>query len=151
MVAQHREDEIRKSKDVHLLPRYAAGHFEGEVETYTPDQKMVGTTKIRWRHEPHTQYRCSQNLQLSGALNREIRMERTRHENHHFYEDGFYGNAVSFGRALFWRGNIKGETVRIIGRDFQLDGGDMAVAWEFWRADTLENVVHGVLKWTPDA
>jgi hypothetical protein len=149
LIARHREDEITRSKDVHILPRKTAGVFRGELETYTPDQKLVGMTTVNWDHMPVTQYRCVQDMKLSGAMTRSVRMERTRHENHHFFEDGLWGNGIGFGRAMFWRGNFKSETTRLVGRDFQLDDGSLAVVWELWRADQLEHVLHGVLKFEP--
>lgn len=146
MIAVHREDEIRRSKDVHILPPNEAGVYEGELETYTPNQEMVGTTKVEWKHTPHGRYRCTQDVKLSGAYARSFCMTRTRHENHHFYEDGLWGNGIGFGRALFWRGNFNGETTRLIGRDYQLPDGTLALVWEMWRADQLEYVMHGVVK-----
>jgi hypothetical protein len=141
----HREEEIVHSKDVHILPT-KAGSFVGALETYTPDQKLVGSTQVAWNHSPLTRYRALQEVKLTGAIERSFRTERTRHENHHFFEDGFWGNGLSFGRALFWRGNFKAETTRLIGRDYQLDDGSLALVWEMWRADQLEYVMHGVVK-----
>jgi hypothetical protein len=141
----HREEEIARSKDVHVLPTQR-GTFVGELETFTPDQKLVGKTQVAWTHEPVTRYRAVQDVKLTGAMQRGFRAERTRHENHHFFEDGFWGNGISFGRALFWRGNFKSETTRLIGRDYQLDDGSLALVWEMWRADQLEYVMHGVVR-----
>ncbi len=149
VIAEHREDEIRRVKDVHILPPTTAGVFRGELETYRPDQTLVGNTTVEWVHTPHSRYRMTQDMTLSGAVQRHVKIERTRHENHHFFEDGLWGNGIGFGRALFWRGNFTSETTRLIGRDFQLPDGSIAVVWELWRADTLEQVLHGVLRFEP--
>ncbi len=145
----YRLDEIKRRHEVHLLPRSTPGTFRGKLETYTPDQKCIGETTVEWKHIPHTQYTCRQEMTLSGAYERQVNIERSRHENHHFFEDGFWGNAIGYGRALFWTGHFRGETTRLKGRDFQLDNHSRGVVWEFFRADTLEYVMHGVLDFEP--
>ena len=150
MIEEHRNHEIAIAKNPHILERRATGTFHGKLETFTPDQKMVGETEVTWKHNPITQYRQEMNLTMTGAYERECRIERNRHENRYWFEDGFWGNGIAYGRAHFWRGNFKGETTRLIARDFKLEDGSLAVVWEAYRADTLEYVMHGVLKWTAD-
>ncbi len=148
-VDAHRKDEIARSNDVHLLPPTRAGIYTGELETYTPDQRLVGMTQVRWEHLPETRSRCRQKVSLSGAYQRHFVVERTRHENHAFFAEGLWGNGISFGRALFWRGNFTSETTRLIGRDYLLGDDSLALVWEMWRADQLEYVMHGVVRFVP--
>ena len=47
-----------------------------------------------------------------------------------------------------YRGELETDTPdqKLVGRDFQLEDGSLALVWEMWRADQLGYVLHGVLK-----
>ena len=61
------------------LPTKARGAWRGEVEVYTADQKLAGTSEVTVEHEPMPDLlRSSATVTWSGVLNRSYRFDRIR-------------------------------------------------------------------------
>lgn len=139
----------------YLLPKRARGAFRGEVEVYSGGQEKLGRAAVTMTHAPLGLARSETTLTIDGSVTslsgRALRFVRTRHENQHFFEGpDVFGNAIGYGRALYTTQHVRGEALRIRGREFILDDRfTMSVVWEVFRADRLEHVVHGVLSWEP--
>ncbi len=90
----------------------------------------------------------------AGALERSYTFERVRDGARTQYEGPeVFGNATSYGRALFTSQHLVGADARgvekIKGREVLIDSGtrDLAVVWQLFRGDTTTHFVHGLLTW----
>jgi hypothetical protein len=131
----------------YLLPKRGKGTFTGELEVYSASQEKVGRSAVSIAYTPVGLARAETVLRMDGPIARELRFVRTRHENQHFFEGpDVFGNAIGYGRALYTTQHVRGEALRIRGREFILDDRHtMSVVWELFRDDRLEHVAHGVL------
>jgi hypothetical protein len=134
----------------HILHPKFAGVWAGEMEVYDANQRAVGKNQVRMDYRPQTLLRAEQTVEISGAVNRKFTFTRYRNSNRHTYEGpDVYGNAISYGRALYTTQHLFGEAWKIRGREFLIDDNTMSAVWEFHKSNKLQYMTFGVLRWTP--
>lgn len=142
------EVEVGNAPKPHTLPAKQAGRWSGSLEVYDNHQQKVGMNDVSIQHTPTSLLSARQAVSLSGVITREYRFDRRRHGNLHAYEGDIFGNAISYGRALYTTQHLTGEAVRVQGREFILDDNyTMSVVWQFYHSQTLAYTAFGVLHW----
>lgn len=142
----------------HAPPAKAAGRWTGTLAAYDGDQKPRGEVGVTIEHEPLTLLRSRQRLLVDGeAVAADVAYERFRDGNRHTYDGpGLWGNAASFGRALFTSQHLHGEARKVRGREFRIGTGeatdrsddhDLCVEWHWYEGERVEAVTFGVLRW----
>jgi hypothetical protein len=150
-VDAHLARERRDGARPYVLEGRPAGSFGGALEIFAGDQSRLGRCEARLRYVPVGPQRAETSIALGGVIGREFRTVRSRHQNQHFFEGpDLWGNGIGYGRALFTVQHVRGEPLRIRGREFLIDDDQLAVAWEFLRADRREQLAFGTLHWKPD-
>ena len=147
------ELEAARGPRPYVLPTKRSGTYRGEFEVYGPDQKPVGTARVEVRHEPIDLLRARQTTTITGAFEKTWTVERERQGNRHtFHGPDAWGNAMTYGRALYPSLHFTDEALKVKGREFMIDAdGPVSVVWQFAEGELLRNVVFGVLEWEPDA
>lgn len=137
----------------YILPTKRSGNFSGTLDVFGPDQKPVGEARVDVRHEPIDLLRARQTVTLTGAIERTWSVERERQGNRHtFHGPDVWGNAMTYGRALYPSVHFANDSLKFKGREFLIDSeGPVSVVWQFARGELLENVAYGLLEWSPDA
>ena len=134
-----------------MLPTKQAGSWTGECEVVAADRTVLGKDLVTIAHEPMSLRRARQIVTWDGPLAKTFTYERYRDGARTQYDGpDVWGNATSYGRALFTSMHSDRGTWKIKGREFLLNEDlELAVAWEHFEGDTLTHVVHGVLTWQP--
>lgn len=155
-VEQWIADETRRGSTPQVLPTKEPGAFVGTLAVHDATQEQIGEVAVRIAHEPLGLRRALQRVTWEGALSRDYTFERYR-DGARVQYDGpeVFGNATSYGRALFTSQHLVGPDARgvekIRGREVLLDAStrELAVVWQLFRGDTTTHVLHGLLTWEP--
>ena len=135
------------------LPTKARGTWTGEVEVYTPDQKLVGTSDVTIEHDPKPDLiRSSAKVTWSGVLDRTYSYDRIRNgRTIQLLGPDYFGNQMAYGRCSFVRAHFNQSAEKIVGREFILDEQyRLVVNWQVFAGNQLSHVIHGVLDWTAE-
>jgi hypothetical protein len=133
-----------------VLPQKRRGVWTGELEVYDPDQKPAGTASITIHHEPIDLLRIRQRVEITGAIERTWEVERSRNGTRTtFHGPDVYGNAMTYGRALYSTQHLVDSPTNIRGREFLIDpaAGELSLVWIFWEGETMRHVTYGLLTW----
>ena len=146
--------ETRRGPTPQVLPTKERGAWRGSLFVNAADQSALGEVEVVIEHEPLSLRRARQRVTWAGALERSYTFERVRDGARTQYEGPeVFGNATSYGRALFTSQHLVGADARgvekIKGREVLIDSGtrDLAVVWQLFRGDTTTHFVHGLLTW----
>jgi hypothetical protein len=146
--------ETRRGPVPQVLPTKEAGTYSGVLAVVGEDQKPVGEVAVRIEHEPVGLRSVRHTVTWTGALERSYTYERQRDGARVLYEGPeVYGNAMTFGRALFTNQHLVGPDLKgvekIRGREYVLDPEtrDLAVVWRLLHGDRTTHFVHGLLTW----
>lgn len=134
-----------------VLPQKRAGTWSGEMEVYGPDQKPLGTNQVVIHHEPVDLLRSRHTVEIRGVEDRTHRFERTRNGNHTtFHGPDVWGNARTYGRALYPSQHLYDSSLKLKGREFLVnDDLDLSVVWQVSEGESLQHVSYGLLTWEP--
>lgn len=144
------ESEEKHGPNTHLLPTKVSGKWVGEIVAYDAKQTKVGTISVEIEHKPVNLVRCEAVVKMSGVINREYTFTRHRNGNRHSFEGDIFGNAISYGRALYTSQHFAGEAYKIRGREFFHDNEyNLSVVWQIFKGDVQEYMTYGVLEWQP--
>ncbi|GAA4080301.1 hypothetical protein [Nonomuraea soli] len=135
----------------YILPTKAAGAYSGVCEVYGADQKPRGTLDVSIEVEPVDLLRARHRMTLGEPYTTEVRRDGFRS----FYEGPqVWGNAQAYGRASYPVLHLGGAR-RVHGREFMMDaapgmgaGSMLAVVYEVFAGNRLDEVIHGVLTWS---
>ncbi|MBD3926737.1 hypothetical protein IEZ26_19110 [Nocardioides cavernae] len=146
--------ETRRGPTPQVLPTKESGAWRGSLFVNAADQTALGEVEVVIEHEPISLRRARHRVTWTGALERTYAFERVRDGARTQYEGPeVFGNATSYGRALFTSQHLVGPDARgvekIRGREVLIDAGtrDLAVVWQLFRGDTTTHFVHGLLTW----
>ncbi len=147
------EEERAMAAWSHSLPDRQSGEWNGTCEVYSPEQELKGEVEVRITHQPLDLVRAQQTVTFSGVVNRSYSFIRQRNSNRHTYEGpDMFGNAISYGRALYTTQHHASEAFKVKGREFIIDRDfTIAGAWKLSWGDQMTDLVHGPLVWTPDS
>jgi hypothetical protein len=136
-----------------VLPQKRAGTWSGDMEVYGPDQKPIGTNRVVIRHEPIDLLRARHTVEIRGVEDRTYSFERTRNGNlTTFHGPDVWGNARTYGRALYPSQHMTGSALKLKGREFLIDDDlDLSVVWQVSEGESLQYVSYGLLSWEADA
>jgi hypothetical protein len=152
-IAEWCEAEKGRGLRAHNPPAKTAGRWTGTLSTFDADQKPRGPVEVVIEHEPTTLLRARQRLTVSGELDLSVAYDRFRDGNRQTYDGpGLWGNASSFGRALFTSQHVHASAQKIRGREFRIgteasDEHDLCVEWHWYEGDRVAYVTFGVLRW----
>ncbi|TIC88045.1 hypothetical protein E8D34_07085 [Nocardioides sp. GY 10113] len=137
-----------------VLPTKEAGAWRGTLFVNPVDQSEGGEVEVTIEHQPLDLRRARQQVTWSGALDRSYGFQRYRDGARTQYEGPeVFGNAQSFGRALFTTQHLVGPDAtgveKIRGREFLIDADnrDLAIVWQLMSGDATTHFVHGALTW----
>ena len=142
--------ETERGSRPQVLPTKSAGRWTGELEVVAADQTVLGKAVVTIEHQPLSLRRARQTVTWDGVLAKQYTYERYRDGARTQYDGpDVWGNATSYGRALFTSQHSDRDVWKIRGREFLLDADtlDLAVVWEHFDGDRLTHVVHGLLTW----
>lgn len=150
------EAETRRGPTPQVLPTKEPGAWTGTFAVHDHTQAQIGETSVRIEHEPLGLRRARHRVTWDGVVSRAYAFERYRDGARTQYDGPeVFGNATSYGRALFTSQHLVGPDARgvekIKGREVLLDPAsdsrELAVVWQLFRGDTTSHVLHGVLTW----
>jgi len=142
------ESEEAHGPNTHLLPTKVAGKWVGQLVAYNAKQEKAGTIDVVIDHKPLNLVRAQNTVTMKGVINREYTFTRHRNGNLHAFEGDIFGNAISYGRALYTSQHFAGEAYKIKGREFFYDQEhNLSVVWQVFKGDIQEYMVYGVLAW----
>ena len=153
-IAAFMAEEERLGDMSFQLPTKARGSWNGEVEVYTPDQKLVGTNEVTIAHDPKPDLiRSSATVTWKGVLDRTYSFDRIRNgRNIQLLGPDYFGNQMAYGRCSFVRAHFNQTAEKIVGREFILDDNyRLVVNWQVFAGNQLAYVIHGVLDWNADS
>lgn len=137
-----------------VLPTKEAGAWTGTLFVNGADQASEGSVEVRIEHEPTSLRSARHTVTWSGDLERRYSFDRYRDGARTMYEGPeVYGNATSYGRALFTVQHLMGAdstgVEKIRGREFLIDPTtrELSVVWQLLRGETTTHFVHGLLTW----
>ena len=140
--------EEKNGPKTHLLPAKESGKWVGELVAYDAKQQKAGTIAVTIDHKPINLVRSTATVSMEGVINRNYTFTRHRNGNRHSFEGDIYGNAISYGRALYTSQHFAGEAYKIKGREFFYDdANNLSVVWQVFKGDIQEYMVYGVLDW----
>lgn len=146
--------ETQRGSRPQVLPTKEKGAWTGSLFVNAADQSSLGEVQVTIEHTPISLRRAHQQITWTGALDRSYGFERVRDGARTQYEGPeVFGNATSYGRALFTSQHIVGPEARgvekIKGREVLIDSDtrELAVVWQLFRGDTTTHFVHGLLTW----
>jgi len=144
-------DETEQGSRPQVLPTKQRGAWTGELEVVTADQEVLGKSLVTIEHEPLSLRRLRHSVSWDGVLGKTYSYERYRDGARSQYDGpDVWGNAMSYGRALLTTQHSDGDTWKIKGREFLLNGDlDLAIVWQHYAGDRLTHVLHGLLRWAP--
>ncbi len=136
-----------------VLPTKRSGRWTGVLEVFDNAQKHAGDAQIQIRHQPIDLLRSRQTYTLTGAIEREFTVERTRTDNRvTFHGPDAWGNGRTYGRALYPSYHLSDEATKIKGREFLYDDeGNLSLVWQFCQGEVLDHAAYGQLAWEADA
>jgi hypothetical protein len=118
------------------------------------DQTTEGSVEVTIDHTPTSLRSARHTVTWSGDLERSYSFDRYRDGARVMFEGPeVFGNATSYGRALFTTQHLVGPDVKgvekIRGREFLIDPEtkELAIVWQLMRGDTTTHFVHGSLQW----
>jgi hypothetical protein len=134
----------------HVLPMKESGEWRGEFQVYDDHQKLLGVSFVRLQYRPLDLRRAEVKFSIEGAVNLQATYVRAREGfRHDFHGPDLYGNAVSYGRALYTSVHMRGQALKLKGRDFLIDEKfTTSSAWQLFAGDRQTNTLYGVLHWT---
>lgn len=145
------ESERHAGATPHVLPFKHAGRWTGQLAVHDPSGTEVGQAAVDLGYRPQSLLRAEVELRVTGDIELSARYTRARHGNRHTFEGPeLYGNAISYGRALYTSQHLYGRALKIRGREFLLDDAyRMSVAWQIFGSDRMLHTVYGCLSWQP--
>lgn len=148
--------ETQRGSRPQVLPTKEKGAWKGELFLNPVDQSDAGKVDVVIEHDPLSLRRARQQITWSGDLERSYGFERLRDGARTQYEGpDVWGNAISYGRALFTTQHIMNADSRgvekIRGREVLIDPDtrELAVVWQLMSGETTTHFVHGLLTWDP--
>ncbi len=135
----------------HVLPFKHAGSWTGNMAVYDPKGASAGAAEVRVDYRPTSLLRADVQLHVVGDIELHASYTRSRNGNRHCFEGPeLYGNAISYGRALYTTQHLYGRPLKIRGREFLIDDQhNMSVAWQVFGSDRMLLTLYGVLSWQP--
>ena len=85
------------------------------------------------------------------GLDRTYSFERYRDGNRLQYDGpDIYGNATSYGRALFTTQHATNDVWKLKGREYLIDPAsrELAIVWQLMRGDASTHYLNGLLEWS---
>jgi hypothetical protein len=126
------------------------GRWRGAADLAGRDGRTLGPCEVTIEQRPLGEAETELAVAIRGPLSHSWRCTRRRDE-HHYRCAGpdLYGNGIAFGRALFSTCYVKGQALKVVGRDLALDQGrTLSVVWQIVRDEhDLEAVLSGTLEW----
>jgi hypothetical protein len=126
------------------------GRWHGVADVAANDGRTFGQCEVTLEQRPLGEAETELAVAIRGSLSYSWRYVRRRDE-HHYRCDGpdLFGNGIAFGRALFTTCYVRGQALKIVGRELPLDRGRaLSVVWQLVRdEDALEAVISGALEW----
>ncbi|NTU78848.1 MAG: hypothetical protein HGA45_05500 [Chloroflexales bacterium] len=126
------------------------GFWGGVADVYAGDGRPLGQCEVTIAQRPLDPVEVELDITISGSLSYSWRCARRRHDHHyHFAGPDLFGNGAAYGRALFTTCYVRGQTLKIVGREVPLDQRHtLSVVWQIIRDDhSLEAVISGALEW----
>lgn len=144
------ETEVERGTRPQILPTKQSGRWVGDAEVVASSQEVLGKVMVTIDHEPLSLRRWRHHVVWDGLLAKDYTYERYRDGNRNQYDGpDIFGNAMSYGRALYTSQHATNDTWKIKGREFLVDpdSRELSVVWEHFEGDRLSHVVHGMLNW----
>jgi len=155
-VDEWRELEKERGPRPQVLPTKEAGAWVGELFLNSADQVGEGKVQVEIQHEPTSLRSARHSITWSGDLERRYSFDRYRDGARTMFEGPeVWGNATSYGRALFTSQHLMGAdnagVEKIRGREFLIDPTtrELAIVWQLISGETTTHFVHGSLQWEP--
>jgi hypothetical protein len=156
-----RSDETRAAVEAFLAAERSMGQYPfsavsdrvgrwvGQVEAFGAAGDPLGQCELSIAQLPRGEARAEVAITASGSLSWAWRAACRREGRDYFYEGpDLYGNGAAFGRALFTTRYIRGEALKLVGREMLIDEGrTLAVVWQLLRDGRPAAVVAGTLSW----
>ena len=149
--------ETQRGPRPQVLPTKEAGTWSGTLfvdSAHADEGTPTGEVQVVIEHQPLSLRRARQQITWTGDLERSYGFERVRDGARTQYEGPeVFGNATSYGRALFTSQHLVGPDARgvekIKGREVLIDPDtrELAVVWQLLHGDTTTHYVHGLLTW----
>lgn len=145
--------EKTRGNTPHILPMKEAGAWTGTFQVYNELQEVIGQNFVKISYQPLDLRRAEVKLQMEGAVNLQAQYVRSREGfRHDFHGPDLYGNAFAYGRALYTSAHVRGQALKIKGREFILDDRNtMSVVWQLYAGDRPKQLMYGVLNWEKTA
>lgn len=126
-----------------------AGRWVGQVEAFGAEREPLGIHTLAMLQEPDGAAEAALTVTVAGAFTQTWRTTCRRDDSHYFFDGpDLYGNGAAFGRALFTTRYIRGQALKLVGREMLLDQGrSLAVVWQLLRDGRAELLLTGVLQW----
>jgi hypothetical protein len=146
--------ETQRGSRPQVLPTKEKGAWTGTLFVDPVDHSGTGEARVVIEHDPQSLRHARQHVSWTGALDRSYTFDRFRDGARTLYEGPeVFGNATSYGRALFTSQHLVGPDARgvekIRGREVLIDADtrELAVVWQLFRGETVTHFVHGLLTW----
>ena len=154
-VDEWRALEQERGSRPQVLPTKEKGAWTGKLFVDAGDQTgQTGEVEVTIEHEPTSLRSARHTVTWTGDLERSYTFDRYRDGARTMYEGPeVWGNATSYGRALFTTQHIMGAdgtgVEKIRGREFLLDPDtrELAIVWQLMHGETTTHWVHGSLQW----
>lgn len=143
-------DETSRGPKPQVLPTKQAGVWSGTFETVDAlTREVLEPTQVTITHTPITLRRWRHDVVWEGPLTRSYSYEATRDGARTQYEGpDIWGNASTYGRALYTTQHAAQKDWKIRGREYLMDSSlELANVWELRTGDALSHVLHGRLRW----
>ena len=140
--------EKLKGNTPHVLPMKKAGTWRGEFQVYDSDQVLKGINQVKVDYRPLDLRRSELQITMEGAYNFRANYIRSRENlRHDFCGPDLFGNGYAYGRALYTSLHLKGQALKLKGRDFIIDDNyTMSCCWQIAESDKPAVTIFGVLK-----
>lgn len=154
-VDEWRALEQERGSRPQVLPTKEKGAWTGTLFVDSADQKSpTGSVEVTIEHEPTSLRSARHTITWTGDLERQYTFDRYRDGARTMYEGPeVFGNATSYGRALFTTQHIMGAdgqgVEKIRGREVLIDPTtrELAIVWQLMHGETTTHWVHGSLQW----
>lgn len=129
------------------LPAKTEGRWSGTMHAYGADQSPAGEVQVSIEHRPTSLLRANQTVTMSGLLEHSWTFDRNRSGNLHTYDGpDVWGNATSYGRALYTSQHMHGTALKIVGREFIIDSEHrLSAVWRVLDGDETVYFLFGEL------
>jgi hypothetical protein len=126
-----------------------AGRWLGQAEAFGAAGEPLGPCALIMAQQPRGEAGAELTIAAAGALSWAWRAACRREGRDYFYEGpDLYGNGAAFGRALFTTRYVRGEALKLVGREMLIDEGrTLAVVWQLLRDGRPAAVLTGTLRW----